>query len=62
MEVTSPSFAREALACVHDGIAVFRHPWRMCIYDEAEVLLNSGEYRRFPIREQVAQYRAGWTP
>lgn len=62
MEVTSPSFAREALACVHDGIAVFRHPRRMCIYDEAEVLLNSAKYRRLPIREQVAQYRAAGHP
>ena len=62
MEVTSPSFAREALACVHDGIAVFRHPRRMCIYEEAEVLLDSAKYRRLPIREQVAQYRAGGHP
>ena len=63
MEVTSPSFAREALACVHDGIAAVPSP-------PADVHLRRGrgtpklrpKYRRLPIREQVAQYRAAGHP
>jgi len=66
MEVTSPSFAREALACVHDGIAVFEHPRRACIYEEAEACLGpesqGGKYADQPIREQVAQYRVDGHP
>jgi hypothetical protein len=66
MEVTSPSFAREALAARHEGIAVWRHPRRDCIYDEAEASLGAegqgGKYAGLPIREQVAHYRAEGHP
>ena len=66
MEVTSPGFAREALACPRNGIALFLHPRRRCIYDESEVSLGTpwrpGRYRGLPIREQVAHYRADGHP
>lgn len=65
-EITSESFAREALAYVHDGIALFLHPRRACIYEEAEASLGaeaqSGKYAGQPIREQVAAYRAEGHP
>jgi alkaline ceramidase TOD1/glycosyltransferase MUCI70-like protein len=63
-EVTSPAFAREALASLNDGIAVFAHPHRDCIYDEAEasVRLAPAKYAHLPIREQVAHYRSQGHP
>jgi fermentation-respiration switch protein FrsA (DUF1100 family) len=66
MEVTSPSFAREALASLHDGIAVFDHPRRDCIYEEAEACLGpesqGGKYADQPIHGQVAHYRSEGHP
>lgn len=66
MEITSPTFVADVLACMHDGIAVYLHPRRRCIYDEAEASLGSegqnGRYAHLPIREQVAHYRAGGHP
>lgn len=65
-EVTNPAFAREALACLNDGVAVFAHPRRDCIYDEADASLGAegqgGKYADEPIREQVAHYRAEGHP
>lgn len=61
MEVTAPGFAREALGCRNDGVAVSLHPRRDCIYDEAEASLGresqGGKYDGLPIREQVEHYR-----
>jgi hypothetical protein len=66
MQVTRPSFAREALHARHDGIAVWRHPRRDCIYAEAEASLGAegqdGKYAGLPIREQVESYRAEGHP
>jgi len=60
MEVTSRSFAREALGFIHDGIALHKHPRRDCIYDEAEASLGAesqnGKYEGLGIEEQVARY------
>lgn len=60
MQVTSRSFAREALAARRDGMAVWRHPRRDCIYDEAEASLGAeaqgGKYAELPIIEQVEHY------
>jgi hypothetical protein len=66
MEVTHPGFAREALACRHDGVAMFEHPRRDCIYAEAGASVGAesqgGKYADQPIAEQVARYRAGGHP
>lgn len=66
MEVTSPSFAREALAACNQGIAVYPHPRRDCIYAEAEASLGAegqnGKYADQPIAEQMASYLAGGHP
>lgn len=58
MAADSPSFAREALSYVGDsGIAVFRHPHRDCIYDEAHACLRLPRCRDLPVLEQVESYR-----
>jgi len=66
MEVTSRSFVREALAARHDGVAVFAHPRRDCIYAEAEASLGAeaqgGKYADQPLLDQVAAYRADGHP
>lgn len=66
MQVTAPSFVGEALGCVHDGIALYRHPRRDCIYAEADASLGSesqgGKYDGLPILEQVEHYRAEGHP
>lgn len=66
MQITSAAFAREAIDCIHDGLAVWRHPRRDCIYDEAEASLGAeaqgGKYDGYPLREQVASYRAEGHP
>jgi hypothetical protein len=66
MQITSPSFAREALAARQDGVAAWRHPRRDCIYDEAEASVGAesqgGKYDGQPIAEQVAHYRAEGHP
>jgi hypothetical protein len=66
MRVTSSSFAREAIASVRDGLAIWKHPRRDCIYDEAEASLGQesqgGRYDGLPIREQISAYRAEGYP
>lgn len=66
MQVTSPTFAREALASRHDGLATFRHPRRDCIYDEAQASIGAesqgGKYDDQPIAEQVEHYRSEGYP
>lgn len=66
MEITSRSFVREALAARHDGVAVFKHPRRSCIYAEADASLGAegqgGKYASQPLLEQVAHYRAEGHP
>lgn len=66
MEITSRSFVRDALAARHDGVAVFTHPRRDCIYQEAEASLGAeaqgGKYADQPLLDQVAAYRAEGHP
>ena len=66
MQVTARTFAREALASRHDGIALFRHPRRDDIYDEAAASVGAesqgGKYDGEPIWEQVEHYRAEGHP
>lgn len=54
--VTSPSFAAEAFALARP-LAAFRHPWRDCLYDEAEASWRQRRYAAEPVTEQVAHYR-----
>lgn len=66
LQVTSRSFVREALAARHDGVAVFTHLRRDCVFDEAAALLGpeskGGRYADQPIAQQVTAYRAEGYP
>lgn len=66
MQVTSHGFARAVLHARHDGVAVWRHPRRDCIYTEADASVGAegqdGKYADQPIAEQVAHYRAHGYP
>lgn len=59
MSVHSPNFASEALACLRNGMAVWKHPHRRCIYEEARasVRLAPAKYAHLPVLEQVEAYR-----
>lgn len=55
--VTSPLFAFEATKCAHP-IAQFVHPWRDCIYDEADASRKLERYhdQGSTINSQVREY------
>lgn len=55
-EVISPTFARDVLA-IANPIAQFVHPWRDCIYDEADHSVPLAKYAGELITEQMATYR-----
>lgn len=55
--VTSPSFVQDVLD-IADPIAQFVHPWRDCIYDEAEESARIPKYEGQPVLEQVETYRS----
>lgn len=62
-EIQSETFVFDCMAAVMDaGIAVYEHPWRQCIYDEAVASLDLVKYQGLPITEQVDAYRAEGHP
>lgn len=63
LAIDSPSFVREALGFATNGIALFRHPVRACIYHEAYACLARTDFEHAPVMEQVRRYReAGYPP
>jgi Protein of unknown function (DUF616) len=63
VQITSPSFVDEALACVGEsGIALWRHPERDCAYQETIVSAQMPKYANLPIYAQAAHYRAQGFP
>lgn len=54
--VVSPSFVSDVLAYA-SPIAQFVHPWRGCLYSEAEESARLRKYDGEPCLEQVASYR-----
>lgn len=68
MEITSPLFAMQAVMALSDGkgalrphpVAVFRHPRRDCIYDEADASIGAesqgGKYDPVQIGAQYRHY------
>jgi len=67
MEITSRSFAREAIAALNGApVATWRHPRRTSIVDEAEASLGreaqGGRYSSLPLREQTQAYLAEGYP
>ena len=59
--ITSPTFAADVLAFA-DPIAQFLHPWRDCLYEEAQASALLAKYAGEPIVGQVAAYREGDYP
>lgn len=55
--VLSDRFAVEALAYA-EPIAQFPHPWRDCLYNEAEASVGLPKYEGEPIAKQADYYRA----
>jgi len=62
--IKRPDFPTAFVSHVNEsGMALFPHPERDCIYDEADVSITMPKYRGLPILEQVAHYRAkGYPP
>ncbi len=58
-EILTEHFVGHAIAAVDDtGIAFYSHPWRDCIYDEADASIVLEKYNGQPVLEQVAAYRS----
>ncbi len=57
--VTSPRFVAGALGCVDeiDPVGQFVHPWRDCVYDEAEASRALPKYAGEDFGDQAAGYR-----
>lgn len=66
MQITSRTFARESLRMRRQGIAVWRHPRRDCVYAEVDACLGDeaqgGKYRPEQLEAQIAAYRAEGHP
>ena len=63
VRVNSPRFLADMRASVADGAwAMFVHPDRDCIYEEAQVSSAMPKYRDLPIFPQVEAYRATVPP
>jgi Protein of unknown function (DUF616) len=56
--IRSRSFARDILGFIgQSGWAMFSHPKRDCIFDEASVSAGMAKYHAMPIQEQVDYHR-----
>lgn len=59
--VTSQHFAAEALTLA-DPIAQFVHPWRDCLFEEAQASIRLPKYDDEPVIEQAAHYQKQGVP
>jgi hypothetical protein len=56
-QIASPDFLEFMLDnLTGNQIAFFKHPWRDCIYDEAEVCMTKPKYNHKDIRAQMEEY------
>ena len=62
LEIKGATFAREIATLARGGLAVFAHPDRDCIYEEADVSIRMKKYEGLPVREQVEDYRRAGHP
>jgi hypothetical protein len=62
VQILSSDFPEIALGSLNDGIALFVHPDRDCIYAEAEASKPMEKYDPVLIDAQVARYRADGFP
>ena len=62
-EIVSPDFAEMVLDTLSTtDLALFRHPHRDCIYEEAKVSKDIPKYADEPIQEQADHYQAAGHP
>jgi hypothetical protein len=62
-EILTEHFAANAyLALDETDIALYQHPWRDCIYDEAQASIVLQKYAGLPIEAQVESYRTQGHP
>jgi len=62
VQIVSSDFASIVLGAMDDGLALFAHPDRDCIYEEAEVSKTMPKYDVAEIDAQMARYRAEGYP
>lgn len=68
MQVIAPYFAKDAIAAVRDGVAIWQHPRRECVYREIEASKPGGKesqndrYANLDLDGQAAAYRAEGYP
>lgn len=60
--IDSPTFVRDVLALLRNGLSVFRHPLRDCIYHEAFACLSRADCREMPVVKQVRAYQEAGFP
>lgn len=61
LRITSPRLAVEMVSYA-DPIAQYVHPWRDCIFTEADASVGIPKYAGEPIMAQAAEYRAAGHP
>lgn len=59
--IASPYFAADAMALA-DPIAQFVHPWRGCLFEEAQASARIAKYDSEPVLEQAAHYQHAGFP
>ena len=62
VQIRSEHFAEYMCSQAKDSWAMFDHPWRQCIYDEAEEAHDMRKYRSEPIMEQMRDYEKNGMP
>jgi hypothetical protein len=63
LRIKCPTFVEEFVGHIRDnGWAMFVHPDRGCIYDEATTCITMLKYQGLPVIEQVEAYRAQGYP
>lgn len=62
VKITSRFFAEYMVGQAKDKWALFQHPWRDCIYEEAKEAHDMAKYLDQPIMKQVESYRREGMP
>ena len=61
-QIRSETFVAEAVAASDAPVSMWAHPWRDCLYDEAEASVPLAKYATTPVLEQAEHYRAQGFP
>lgn len=63
VEIISPTFVEDVIVALGESsMAQFRHPWRDCIYEEAQASAPLLKYDGLPVLAQVERYRSEGHP